>query len=284
MNPAATANAFNMRRVQSMLSLPPKVIARLVAAGFVTPARGARNSWQFSFQDVVLLRTAHQLHAARVPPQKILRALSSLKASLPPHMPLAGLRIAAIGGDVAVLQGNQPWAAESGQLLFAFDVAPSGAAIEFLDRKREPAAEPSRAQPAESWFDQAVKLEPHDVSAAEQAYRNALDTEHDALAASVNLSALLCADGRCHEAALLLSQALERFPSEPLLYFNLAIALEDQQRLEDALESYGKALALDPDLADVHFNLARLHDKLGQPHQALRHYSAYRRSLKGASE
>ncbi|MBC7954734.1 MAG: tetratricopeptide repeat protein [Cytophagales bacterium] len=263
-----------------MLSLPPKVISRLIEAGFVTPARGPRNSLQFSFQDVVVLRTAHQLHAAQVPPQKILRALTSLRSSLPPQMPLTGLRIAAIGGDVAVLQGDQPWEAESGQLLFAFDVAPSGAAIEFLDRKREPATESSFAAAATPWFAMAVALEGHDIANAEKAYRQALQSESDELAACINLGALLCGEGRCHEAVQLLSAAAERFPAEPLLHFNLAIALEDQQRLEEALDSYGRCLALAPDLADGHFNMARLHDKLGQPHQALRHYSAYRRSLK----
>jgi tetratricopeptide (TPR) repeat protein len=277
--PPANAQGFTLRRVQSMLSLPTKVVARLVEAGFVTPARGPRNSLQFSFQDVVVLRTAHQLRAAQVAPQKILRALQSLKASLPPEMPLAGLRIAAIGGDVAVLQGNQPWAAESGQLLFAFDVAPSGAAIEFLDGKRELSSSSEAPQPSSS-FEQAVALEAQDIAAAEQAYRDALKTERDAVAACVNLSALLCDDGRCSEAAQLLTDATQRFPAEPLLHFNLAIALEDQQHLEEALASYARCLELDPALADVHFNMARLHDKLGRPHQALRHYSAYRRSFK----
>ena len=34
--------------------------------GFVTPSRGKRREYRFSFQDVVLLRTAHSLQAAQI--------------------------------------------------------------------------------------------------------------------------------------------------------------------------------------------------------------------------
>ncbi|MEO8855414.1 MAG: tetratricopeptide repeat protein, partial [Burkholderiaceae bacterium] len=72
-------------------------------------------------------------------------------------------------------------------------------------------------------------------------------------------------------------------PSEPLLHFNRAIALEDLQRDEDALAGYQRCLDLAPDLADAHYNAARLHEKLGQRHLAIRHYSAYRRLIPNAT-
>ena len=36
-------------------------------------------------------------------------------------------------------------------------------------------------------------------------------------------------------------------------------------------------IALDPSLADAHYNLGRLREQLGDPRGALRHFSAYRR-------
>ncbi|HEV8313844.1 MAG TPA: tetratricopeptide repeat protein, partial [Burkholderiaceae bacterium] len=66
-------------------------------------------------------------------------------------------------------------------------------------------------------------------------------------------------------------------PTEALLHFNLAIALEDLQRLDDALASYEACLKLDGQMADAHFNAARLHEQLGHATKAIRHYSAYRR-------
>jgi tetratricopeptide (TPR) repeat protein len=279
--PGTAHTSFSLRSVQAMLSLPAKVIARLVDAGFVSPRRGPRNAYLFSFQDVVVLRTAHRLHAARIAPQKILRALDALRAALPPDMPLTTLRISAVGGDVAVSEGDRQWEAESGQMLFEFDVAPAGPAIEFLDRPKSDTKEENPPTSAAQWLTRALALEPSDASAAEAAYRQAIAADADTLAAYVNLGALLCDAGRCHDAALLMFDAAGRFPDEPLLHFNLAIALEDQQRLDEALERYAISLALDPDLVDAHFNKARLHERLGQPHLAWRHYGAYRRAGRG---
>ena len=87
------------RRVQAMLGLSRSVVAGLIAAGFVAPTRGARNEWRFTFRDLMLLRTAHGLQAANIPPRRILRALARLKATLPAELPLTGLRISAIGAD-----------------------------------------------------------------------------------------------------------------------------------------------------------------------------------------
>ncbi|TMH26402.1 MAG: tetratricopeptide repeat protein, partial [Betaproteobacteria bacterium] len=48
-------------------------------------------------------------------------------------------------------------------------------------------------------------------------------------------------------------------------------------QLDSALDSYERCLAIDPRLADAHFNAARLHEQLGHAQKALRHFSAYRR-------
>jgi len=70
---------------------------------------------------------------------------------------------------------------------------------------------------------------------------------------------------------------IERCAPEPLLHFNLGVALEDARQPPAAIEAYQQSLALNDALADAHFNLARLHDRLGDKKQAIRHYSAYRR-------
>ena len=85
-----------------MLALPRRTITALISAGFVTPQRGPRNAYRFTFQDVVLLRTAHQLREAQLPQRRLLRSLTQLRAKLPDQMPMSGLRIKVIGNDVAV--------------------------------------------------------------------------------------------------------------------------------------------------------------------------------------
>jgi tetratricopeptide (TPR) repeat protein len=65
--------------------------------------------------------------------------------------------------------------------------------------------------------------------------------------------------------------------TEPLLAFNLGVVLEDLNREPDAISAYREALALDPTLADAHYNLARLYERARNPKASLRHLLAYRR-------
>ena len=98
---------YTLRSIQQMLGVSRGVIGGFVDAGFITPARGPRKELRFSFQDVVLLRTACSLQAAQVPAAKILRSLRSLRDRLPTSLPLSGLRITAIGNDIAVRDDAQ---------------------------------------------------------------------------------------------------------------------------------------------------------------------------------
>jgi hypothetical protein len=43
------------------------------------------------------------------------------------------------------------------------------------------------------------------------------------------------------------------------------------------------AVGEDPNLADCHYNLARLYDALGKPQQAIRHLGQYRRLVASES-
>jgi tetratricopeptide (TPR) repeat protein len=50
----------------------------------------------------------------------------------------------------------------------------------------------------------------------------------------------------------------------PLYWFNLAVSVEDQGRVAEAIELYQHALSLDASLADAHWNLARLYELTGR--------------------
>lgn len=75
----------------------------------------------------------------------------------------------------------------------------------------------------------------------------------------------------------LYDSAIVACPKSALIRFNRAVALEDVGRLEDAVGSYELSLKLDPSLADAHFNIARLKERLGDSRSALRHFNAYRK-------
>ena len=96
---ASDTSTDSLRRVQAMLGLSSSIVSGLIAAGFVAPTRGRRTEWRFTFQDLMLLRTAHALQATKIPARKILRSLARLMATLPQELPLTGLRITVIGAD-----------------------------------------------------------------------------------------------------------------------------------------------------------------------------------------
>jgi tetratricopeptide (TPR) repeat protein len=262
---------FTLKRVQEMLGLSASTISRLVAAGFVSPSRGKRNEHHFSFQDLMLLRTAHALQQAGIAPRKILRSLAKLKAELPAELPLTGLRITAVGADVVVRDRSTQWNPESGQLVMDFEVAEVAGTVSILQMAQ------LTSGAANDWFHEAEALEASDRAAAEKAYRMAIAQDPSDVAPYLNLGAILCEDGRCDEAVALYAGAMQTMEHEPLIHFNHAIALEDLERPREAVAAYERAIALDASLADAHYNAGMLLEKLGDGQAALRHFSAYRR-------
>lgn len=301
-------DTWSLSEVGSTLGLSRALVLSLVAAGFVKPSRGARREYRFSFQDMVLLRTAHQLQAAQIPSRRILRSLRRLRATLPASMPLTRLRLRAVGDEVAVREGaSSRWRADSGQLLFDFDVPvplvpPLPSAPEnVLERgaiapaprtlRSEPieaarprrSAAPAAATTALGWFERGAELEARDALAAERAYRSALALDPGLADAWLNLGVLFGDAGRLDESIALYRRALKRLPHEALLHYNLAVMLEDAGRCTEALASYERCLALDAKVADAHFNAARLHEQRGHAREAIRHYSAWRRLARQAT-
>ena len=277
---------YSVRDLQSMLGISRAVIGNLIASGFVAPSRGRRNEYRFTFQDVVLLRTAYSLREAKIPARKILHSLRRLRAALPDEVPLTGLRISAVGNEVAVHEGNARRHVDSGQLLFDFDVQATPGSVSVLERgERQPKHErpaarhvvPVATPTAADWFEHAVRIEASDKAGAEASYRRAIELSPDHVDAYLNLGVLLCDSDRSADAIALYRRAIEHCPDEALLHFNAGVAFEDQNEPALALQRYEACLRLTPKFADAHYNAARLHELLGHSSQAIRHYSEYRR-------
>ncbi|WP_197732849.1 tetratricopeptide repeat protein [Paraburkholderia pallida] len=265
-----------MRELQAMLGVSRSVVSGLIAAGFVRPSRGPRNAYRFTFQDVVLMRTALQLRDAHISPRKILKALSRLRDELPDELPLTGIRVSAVGNDVAVRTGPAQWDAVTGQLLLDFEVTEIKGDVVFLDSAP---AQNNLAHQAHEWYDLGEQLRTSDVSGAERAYRKAIAMSPQPFyAAYVDLGALLCElEARCADALHVFDEALEHFPEDAVIHFNRAIAFEELGQFNDAETSYRRCLDLDPSYADAHHNLAILLEKRGDSQGLVRHLNAYRR-------
>ena len=281
MTSVAAPGTWSLRRVQETLGLSRRVVHGLIAAQFVQPQRGPRNQLTFSFQDLVLLRTAFGLQRARIPPRKILQALAALREELPASLHLTGLRITAEGADVVVRGADGPREAVSGQWVMDFAVVPdetgSLAVLSASAPELAVGHEGAPVSAAEGHFRRGEALEATDRAAAADAYRDALALEPGCIEAAINLGAMLCEDGACSDAVAVFASVLQHGAGDPLVHFNHAVALEDLGETQAAQASYAKALAGDPLLADAHFNLARLLRVQGDQQGALRHWSAYRR-------
>jgi tetratricopeptide (TPR) repeat protein len=117
-------------------------------------------------------------------------------------------------------------------------------------------------------------LEADDIKAARDAYESCLAGDCRHLEARINLGRLLHLEGLLQEAEDIYNGHEE--PSA-VLYFNLGILLEDLERELDAIAAYRKAIMHDPGMADAHFNLSLVHERLGEAQAAFRHLLAYRR-------
>jgi tetratricopeptide (TPR) repeat protein len=231
--------------VSQLLGLSPQQIRRFVRTGFIRPVRGARGGFLFSFQDLILLRTAAALRKANISSSRTLRTLRSLRQQLPSGRSLTEVRITVDGSDVVVHDGTTAWHPDSGQLLLDFTVS-----------------------------DLAAKAEP----IAKKRFR--LDPKH--ADAHVNLGRLLHEEGHTVEAATHYLQALRYDAGHTTAAFNLGVAMEDLGRVSEAMRAYQQCIAADSSFADAHYNLAAVLEKIGDQRGAIRHLTKYRR-LSGTS-
>ncbi len=155
-----------------------------------------------------------------------------------------------------------------------------------------------RGTRATAWYELGCATEASDPQRARSAYERALAGRPDFADAHNNLGRLLHAmhdDALARGEATTESRALLRTAEAhyrlaicgdariALYWFNLAVSVEDQGRVAEAIAAYERALALDQMFADAHFNLARIYESIGRARndelvlrRAVRHLVRYR--------
>jgi tetratricopeptide (TPR) repeat protein len=277
--------SYSVHDVERVLHLSRSTIRGLVAAGFVKPERGARREYRFTFRDLIVLRTARALIEAKVPRKRIRRSLEDLRRHLPETVPLSGLSICAVGERVVVRDGKTRWEADNGQYLLGLDVLLENGVLHMVERSEAGTDQTNGHEvgpkTAEQWFIEGLELESADVRAARRAYEHAVKLDPHHLASWINWGRLLHEQGATAEADKVYQRALAQCGPDPLLMFNRGVLLEDLGNAGAAVEAYQAAIEEDPDLADCHYNLARIYEAQGKLQHAIRHLGQYRRLVTG---
>jgi len=265
-------HAYDTKDLERLFGLPASAVRALSRAGNINPVRRG-GKLHYSFHDLVVLRTASALRAAKISSQRINKTLRELRSALPPDSALNQLSLTALGNRIAIREGQTLRESETGQYALALEIVEEKGRLHVITRQDEAPA-PDAA--AEDHYAKGVQLEEVDPQSARIAYEAALAADPNHLEARINLGRLLHLDGRLAEA-----EQVYRFAgqAEPFLVFNLAVLLEDLGREPEAIIAYREALALDPQFADAHFNLARLYERARDAKASLRHLLAYRRMM-----
>jgi tetratricopeptide (TPR) repeat protein len=264
---------YSARDLAKLLGLTPAKLKALVRAAL--PEAGERE--HFSFQDLVLLRTAKVLSSSNVPSARIRKSLQALREQIPEDRPLTGVSIAAEGDHLVARDGDTRWQPESGQVLMDLRGREPGAAVALeLEPEPAPEAEDGGGLSADEWYELGCELEEAEPQRALGAYRQALALDGGHADAHVNLGRLLQERGDLPGAERHYRSALRIRPGDATAAYNLGTALEDQRRWEDAIAAYSEAISRDPNSADAHYNLARLYERTGEKVAALRHLKTAR--------
>jgi tetratricopeptide (TPR) repeat protein len=230
---------YSSREVAGLLGMSIPQVRAQARAGFLRPERGPRRAYRFSFQDLVLLRSAKALGEARIPSRRVRQALRRLRKQLPQNRSLTDIRIVAENGRIVVRDGASIWNPESGQFHLEFKPARRGSAPPAPKTRKTG----HRPDPADDHVALGRRLyDANEVTEAIAQYRKALSIK------------------RHHPAAA----------------FHLGVALEDLGKINEAIDAYRRAVESDPFYAEAHLNLARLYEKAGKKTAARRHLKSYR--------
>jgi tetratricopeptide (TPR) repeat protein len=277
-------HAYDTKDLERLFGLPASAVRALARAGNIHPVRRS-GKLHYSFHDLVVLRTASALRAAKISSQRINKTLQELRSALPEGSALNKISLTALGNRIAIREGQTLRESESGQYALALEIVEQKGRLHVISRQEPPgaaaalsdiAAGESQAKSADEHYARGLTLEDSNPLAAQKAYELSLEADPDHVEARINLGRLLHLAGRLNEAERVYRLGAK---NDPFIAFNLAVVLEDLEREPDAITAYREALALDPQFADAHYNLARLYERAKDPKASLRHLLAYRRMM-----
>lgn len=266
-------SGYSTQQVADLIGINPNRVRHYVRRKLLRPARGTRGHFRFSFQDVVLLRTAKGMTDARISIRQTNRALAKLQTDLKSVRSLSAVRIYAHGNAVVVREDDTVWEVESGQMTIDFGIQALAANVAQLARDSAGGGKPPELLDSDEWYNLGLDLEEVDPEQAPDAYKQAVRLDPQNSDAHVNLGRLYQLKGDLRRAKQHYEKALSVHADHELANYNLGTIFDELEQREKAADYYQRA----PAVPDAHYNLARIRELEGDELNAKRHLRQYQR-------
>jgi Flp pilus assembly protein TadD len=253
------------------MNIPEARINAWAKAGLIKSAGTQCGVPRFEFRQAAIARSLGEMTAAGVTTEKIRRTLRLLQQRMPDlEEPLQQLTILEHNGPLLVRLESGDLTEVTGQMQLQFDERP------------QPAPTPLRLVPAltsaADWHERAIEQERAGMLAdAEQSYRQAMLVGGPTPQLAFDLASVLTKFGKIPQAIERYLQAVELDPEYTDAWNNLGMLRAGAGDLDAACDSFRRAIALTPDDAKLHYNLADALETLGFFEEASRHWQMYLR-------
>ena len=137
----------------------------------------------------------------------------------------------------------------------------------------------------EAWFNLGVVSELlGDLSTAEKAYKQAINTNSNSLEATRNLGRLLLKQNRLDEAKTIFEKAIELCSTCPQVYNDLGETFRRMNQFEQAEKYFNKAIDLEKEYALAYYNLGLIHLEREDEEKAIQYFQEYTKYTKENSD
>ena len=272
-----------------LLGVSVRVIRRWHRLGLIHAVRTLHRLPYFDFAEVASARRLAQWIAAGASPAAIERRLVELVEVLPGvRRPLDQLSVLVEGKHV-LLRGGEGLLEPGGQLRFDFDAADDEERgdCDFVTPPTTLAIWQEPGDAVRSGLQTESPVQDELLEAAFDAedagdFQSAIDRCHSILARDgpradicFQIAELLYRTGEVVAAQERYWMAIEIDPEFVEARASVGNVLSELKRFDLAIAAYQGALRLHEDYADVHFNLARALEEIGNPDAAIRHWKRF---------
>jgi tetratricopeptide (TPR) repeat protein len=268
----AVSQAFSRVQALRTVGLTERKLRQWERLGLLAPLQ------DYTFPDLVALRTLVRLSSKRLPPRRIARILDDIRSRWSEvKNPLSDVQLTAEGRKIRVRIGEITAEAESGQMLLDFADAQANRLVELPPERLNVKSRERKRQEAERWFQKGVELEQYEerLDEAVKSYEIALALDPQLTAAMVNIGTIYFSARHLDKAEKYYRMAVTSNPRYALALFNLGNINDERSNFDEALKYYLAALEVDPRYADAHYNVALLYQGRGEALKAMQHWRAY---------